>query len=47
MLVERLKDGQAESLCRLIRDLNAFQQVHSLNDNDQNSHETVAGRSAG
>ena len=36
MLVERLKDGQAESLCRLIRDLNAFQRVHSLNDNDQN-----------
>jgi RNA polymerase-interacting CarD/CdnL/TRCF family regulator len=35
-LVERLKDGQAESLCRVIRDLAAFQQIHSLNDNDQN-----------
>ena len=35
-LVERLKDGRAESLCRLIRDLHAYQQVHSLNENDNN-----------
>jgi RNA polymerase-interacting CarD/CdnL/TRCF family regulator len=35
-LVERLKDGQAESLCRLIRDLYAHQRVHPLNDNDNN-----------
>ena len=35
-LVDRLKDGQAESLCRVIRDLSAYQQAHSLNYNDQN-----------
>ena len=34
-LVEQLKDGRAESLCRVIRDLFAYQQVRSLNDNDQ------------
>ena len=35
-LVERLKDGQPESLCRLIRDLSAHQRTHPLNDNDNN-----------
>ncbi len=35
-LVEQLKDGRAESLCRVIRDLSAYQQVRPLNDNDQN-----------
>ncbi len=34
-LLERLKDGQAASFCRVLRDLSAFQHVHSLNDNDQ------------
>jgi RNA polymerase-interacting CarD/CdnL/TRCF family regulator len=35
-LVERLKDGRAASLCRVLRDLATFQQVRPLNDNDQN-----------
>jgi CarD family transcriptional regulator len=35
-LVERLKDGKANSLCRVIRDLTSFQKVHSLNETDQN-----------
>ncbi len=35
-LVEQLKDGRAESLCRVVRDLSAYQQVRPLNDNDQN-----------
>lgn len=30
-----LKDGRAESLCRVIRSLTNFRQVHPLNDNDQ------------
>jgi len=34
-LVERLKDGRAESLCRVLRDLFTFQQRKSLNENDQ------------
>lgn len=34
-LVERLKDGRAESLCKVLRDLFAFQQHKSLNENDQ------------
>jgi RNA polymerase-interacting CarD/CdnL/TRCF family regulator len=34
-ILELLKDGRAESLCRVIRDLSAFRQVKSLNDNDQ------------
>ena len=34
-LTELLKDGQAESLCRVIRDLAAYQLVKSLNDHDQ------------
>jgi len=36
LLVEKLKDGQAQSLCRVIRDLATYQQTHSLNDNDMN-----------
>ena len=36
LLREQLKDGRAESLCRVIRDLFAFQQARSLNENDQN-----------
>ena len=35
-LVEQLKDGRAESLCHVIRDLSTYQQVRPLNDNDQN-----------
>jgi RNA polymerase-interacting CarD/CdnL/TRCF family regulator len=35
-LVEILKTGQAQSLCRVLRDLTTYQQGHSLNDNDQN-----------
>lgn len=35
-LVERLKDGRAESLCSVIRDLSIYQKVRPLNDNDQN-----------
>jgi RNA polymerase-interacting CarD/CdnL/TRCF family regulator len=34
-LVEMLKDGRAESLCRVIRDLTNFRQIRSLNENDQ------------
>jgi RNA polymerase-interacting CarD/CdnL/TRCF family regulator len=34
-LVERLKDGRAESMCRVLRDLLSFQQIKSLNENDQ------------
>jgi RNA polymerase-interacting CarD/CdnL/TRCF family regulator len=34
-LVEMLKDGRAESLCRVIRDLTTYRQVRSLNENDQ------------
>jgi RNA polymerase-interacting CarD/CdnL/TRCF family regulator len=35
LLVGLLKDGRAESLCRVIRNLSAYQHVRSLNDNDQ------------
>lgn len=34
-ILELLKDGRAESLCRVIRDLSAYRQKKSLNDNDQ------------
>jgi RNA polymerase-interacting CarD/CdnL/TRCF family regulator len=34
-LHELMRDGRAESLCRVIRDLSAYGQVRSLNDNDQ------------
>ncbi len=34
-LSETLKDGRAESLCMIIRDLSASQKIKSLNDNDQ------------
>lgn len=34
-LLEMLRDGRAESLCRVIRDLSAYRQLKSLNDNDQ------------
>jgi RNA polymerase-interacting CarD/CdnL/TRCF family regulator len=34
-LAEQFKEGRAESLCRVIRDLFAFQQGKTLNDNDQ------------
>ena len=33
-LHEMLKDGRTESLCRVIRDLNAFRRVHRWNDHD-------------
>lgn len=35
MLQEMLKDGRAESLCRVIRSLIAYGKNHPLNDNDQ------------
>jgi len=34
-LIEQLKDGRAESLCRVIRDLSAYQHSKSLNENDR------------
>jgi len=34
-LLELLKDGRAESLCRVIRDLSAYRQIRPLNENDQ------------
>lgn len=34
-LLALLKDGRAESLCQVIRDLTAHQHVHSLNENDR------------
>lgn len=34
-LLDLLKDGRAESLCKIIRDLSASQKIKSLNDNDQ------------
>ena len=34
-LHELLKDGRAESLCQIIRDLSAYQKGRPLNDNDQ------------
>jgi len=46
-LVEKLKDGQASSLCRVLRDLTTYQHSHSLNDNDLNlmkrSRESLLG----
>lgn len=35
MLLEMLKDGRAESLCKVIRSLVVFAKNHPLNDNDQ------------
>lgn len=34
-LMETLKDGSAESLCRVIRSLVTYRKVRSLNENDQ------------
>jgi RNA polymerase-interacting CarD/CdnL/TRCF family regulator len=34
-MLELLKDGRAESICRVIRDLTSFRQAKPLNDNDQ------------
>lgn len=34
-LVEQLKEGRAESLCRVVRDLFAYQRAKTLNENDQ------------
>ncbi len=34
-LMELLKEGRAESLCRVIRDLSGFRQGRSLSDQDQ------------
>jgi RNA polymerase-interacting CarD/CdnL/TRCF family regulator len=34
-LLELLKDGRAESLCRVIRDLTTYRQTRPLNENDQ------------
>ena len=33
--LELFKDGRAESLCKVIRDLSVYQKSHKLNDNDQ------------
>lgn len=35
LLVTQLKDGRAESLCRVVRDLSAYQRAKPLNENDQ------------
>jgi RNA polymerase-interacting CarD/CdnL/TRCF family regulator len=35
MLQDMLKDGRAESLCKVIRSLIGFAKTHPLNDNDQ------------
>lgn len=35
ILLEMLKDGRAESLCKVIRSLVVFAKTHPLNDNDQ------------
>lgn len=35
MLLEMLKDGRAESLCKVIRSLVVYAKNHPLNDNDQ------------
>lgn len=35
-LLEKLKDGRAESLCRVISSLFSYQQVRALNETDQN-----------
>jgi RNA polymerase-interacting CarD/CdnL/TRCF family regulator len=35
LLLEMLKDGRAESLCKVIRSLVVFAKTHPLNDNDQ------------
>ncbi len=35
LLLEQLKDGRAESLCRVIRSLVAFGKAHGLNDSDE------------
>jgi len=34
-LMELLKDGRAESVCQVIRDLVTYQHSHSLNESDQ------------
>lgn len=34
-LLALLKDNCAESLCQIIRDLSAYQEKHTLNDNDR------------
>ena len=34
-LFQEQKDGQAESNCRIIRDLSCYQQANQLNDNDR------------
>src|SRR5512138_707848 len=34
-IVERLKDGRAETLCQVIRDLVDYQQIRPLNETDQ------------
>ncbi len=34
-IVERLKDGRAETLCHVIRDLADYQQIRPLNETDQ------------
>jgi len=35
MLIEMLKEGTAESLCRVIRSLATYRKDHPLNENDQ------------
>jgi len=35
-ILEKLKDGRAESLCRVISGLSTYQQIRSLNETDQN-----------
>ncbi|MBI5823624.1 MAG: hypothetical protein HZB18_06315 [Chloroflexi bacterium] len=40
-LLDLQKDGRAESLCQIIRDLSAAQKIKSLNDNEQTLLEQV------
>ena len=42
-LEEKLKDGQAASLCHALRDLATFQEAHSVNYNDENLMKRLRG----
>lgn len=35
-ILDRLKDGRAESLCRVISSLSSYQKIRALNETDQN-----------
>jgi CarD family transcriptional regulator len=46
-IVEKLKDGRADTLCRVIRDLSCYQQIRALNETDHGLmnrvHNTLIG----